>query len=217
MNFYLSRSKLYSKELSFLPNNTILISTINAHSFNILQKDRDFQLAIQNSDILIPDGISIVLASKLLSGQNLNKIAGEDLFYWEMRRLEQRAKNQEPRTKTKERAKVMFLGSTEAVLQKIKVRAGVEFPNVEVHTYSPPYKAEFSDEDNATMIAAINTVQPDVLFVGMTAPKQEKWAWKMINDKRLVINDCHVCCIGAVFDFYAGTVRRAPQWMIGMD
>jgi N-acetylglucosaminyldiphosphoundecaprenol N-acetyl-beta-D-mannosaminyltransferase len=110
----------------------------------------------------------------------------------------------------------MFLGSSEAVLQKIKERAAIEFPNVEVHIYSPPYKTEFSDEDNAAMIAAINTVQPDVLFVGMTAPKQEKWAWKMINDKRLVINDCHVCCIGAVFDFYAGTVNRAPQWMINL-
>jgi N-acetylglucosaminyldiphosphoundecaprenol N-acetyl-beta-D-mannosaminyltransferase len=62
------------------------------------------------------------------------------------------------------------------------------------------------------MIAIINTIKPDVLFVGMTAPKQEKWAWKMINDKRLVINDCHVCSIGAVFDFYAGTVKRAPLW-----
>jgi len=60
------------------------------------------------------------------------------------------------------------------------------------------------------MIQAINTVQPDVLFVGMTAPKQEKWAFQHFSQMQVG----HVCCIGAVFDFYAGTVQRAPNWMI---
>ena len=134
----------------------------------------------------------------------------------------------------KAKAKAMFLGSSEVVLSKIKARAAVEFPNVEVHTYSPPYKPEFSDEDNRAMYAAIEAVQPDVLFVGMTAPKQEKWAYKLVTSYKLRVTSkelgeenknsefksqnselsLHVCCIGAVFDFYAGTVERAPKLFI---
>ena len=106
--------------------------------------------------------------------------------------------------------KVFFLGSTEETLAKILERAAKEYPNVEVGTYSPPYKPEFSEKDNAAMIAAVNAFKPDVLFVGMTAPKQEKWAYK--NFEQLEVG--HVCCIGAVFDFYAGTINRAPQWML---
>jgi len=118
----------------------------------------------------------------------------------------------EQEVETRDARSVLFLGITEAVLAKIKTRAERDYPNVEVHTYSPPYKPEFSAEDNAAMIAVINAVQPDVLFVGMTAPKQEKWAYRIINNEKLIINNCHICCIGAVFDFYAETVKRAPLW-----
>jgi len=62
------------------------------------------------------------------------------------------------------------------------------------------------------MIKAVNDFKPDVLFVGMTAPKQEKWAYAHFDE--LAVG--HVCCIGAVFDFYAGTVNRAPKWMISI-
>ena len=75
-------------------------------------------------------------------------------------------------------------------------------------TYSPPYKPEFSDEDNKAIIDAINAADPDLLWIGMTAPKQEKWTyshWRELNIH------CHVGTIGAVFDFFAGTVERAPM------
>ena len=214
---------IYSKPLSSMPEGRLLINTINAHSYNVSREDAEFKEALLASDVLIPDGAGIVWALRWLAPKppkgelkerNLKRIAGWDLYVWEMRKLEQRAKNQEQRQENKsaDKANVLFLGSTETVLAKIKARAGVDYPNVEVHTYSPPYKAEFSAEDNAAMIAAINAVKPDVLFVGMTAPKQEKWAYKMVNGKLLMVNDCHVCCIGAVFDFYAETVKRAPLW-----
>lgn len=201
---------IYNGPLEALPDKQLLITTLNAHSYNIACKDADFAEALRNSEVLLPDGISVVGAVRFLAGQILKKIAGEDLFYFEMSRLDNRIKNQEPREENIEKAKAMFLGSTDSVLQKIQVRAGVEFPNIEVYTYSPPYKTEFTEEDNAAMVAAINAVQPEVLFVGMTAPKQEKWAYKHFSQLQVE----HVCCIGAVFDFYAGTVSRAPQWMI---
>jgi exopolysaccharide biosynthesis WecB/TagA/CpsF family protein len=105
--------------------------------------------------------------------------------------------------------KVMFMGSSEKVLALIKERAAVDYPNIEVVTYSPPYKPEFTDEENAEMVRAINEAKPDLLWIGMTAPKQEKWTYKHWGELDI---DCHVGTIGAVFDFYAGTMKRAPLW-----
>ena len=175
-----------------------LINTLNAHSFNLAYKDEEFRDALKNSDVLLPDGISVVLATRILNENKLTKIAGEDLFYHEMKRL------------NKQGGKCFFLGSTDKTLSLICDRAKTEFPELQIHYYSPPFKAQFSDEDNILMIKAINEVEPDVLFIGMTAPKQEKWAYKHFEK----LNVGHICCIGAVFDFYAGTVKRAPKWMI---
>ena len=103
----------------------------------------------------------------------------------------------------------MFMGSSEKVLSLIREHAAKDFPHLEVVTYSPPFKAEFDDEDNRAIVDAINAAQPDLLWIGMTAPKQEKWTYSHWNELRI---NCHVGTIGAVFDFYAGTVKRAPLW-----
>ncbi len=96
------------------------------------------------------------------------------------------------------------------MLQQITQRLQKEFPNVEVAgTLSPPFQNEFSEEENVAMIERINQCRPDVLWVGMTAPKQGKWIFA--NRHRL--NVPLVGAIGAVFDFYAGTRERAPAWI----
>ena len=105
--------------------------------------------------------------------------------------------------------KVMFMGSSEKVLGLIREKAKVVYPHLEVVTYSPPYKPEFSDEDNAAIVKAINDANPDLLWIGMTAPKQEKWAYSHWNELNI---HCHCGTIGAVFDFFAGTAKRAPKW-----
>ena len=105
--------------------------------------------------------------------------------------------------------KVMFMGSSEKVLGMIREKAKVVYPHLEVVTYSPPYKPEFTEEDNAAIIKAINDANPDLLWIGMTAPKQEKWAYSHWNELDI---HCHCGTIGAVFDFFAGTAKRAPKW-----
>lgn len=193
----------FTQSLDDVKQTKVLINTLNAHSFNTVHTDKDFQNAILNSDVLLPDGISVVLAKRLLTGEKIKKIAGADLFLYEMERLNSIG------------GKCFFLGSSESTLQLICTKAAKEYPDINLVCYSPPYKSEFSEEDNRTMIEAVNNFEPDVLFVGMTAPKQEKWAHKHFSN----LKAGHVCCIGAVFDFYAGTVKRAPEWMIkiGME
>lgn len=194
----LQKFTLFNQPLCEIKNAKVLINTLNSHCYNITRTDAVYQEALLNSDILLPDGVSVVWAFKWLTGQKIKKIAGADLFFYEMERLQ------------KTGGKCFFLGSTETILTKIKDRAGREYPNVKVQSYSPPYKSEFSAKDNAMMLEAINAIQPDVLFIGMTAPKQEKWAYQHFNQ----LQAGHICSIGAVFDFYAGTINRAPKWMI---
>lgn len=195
--------RLFDEHLDTIKHSKVLISTLNAHSYNTVHKDEEFKTALKNSNVLLPDGIGVVWATKILTGQKLRKIAGNDLFHYQMSRL------------NKISGKCFFLGSSDATLQKILERAAVDYPNVMVFSHSPPFKSKFSEEDNKPIIEKINAASPDVLFVGMTAPKQEKWAFQ--NFERLNVK--HVCCIGAVFDFYAGTSKRAPTWMIkiGME
>lgn len=191
-------------DLADLPTSKLLINTINAHSYNTARIDPLFAEALLKGDVLIPDGASIVKAIKWLRGETIERTAGWDLFIWEMGALEQKTKNKEHLQK-----KVFFLGSSEMVLAKVKKRAAVEYPHLEIHTYSPPYKLDFSRKDNEEMIAAVNQIQPNLLWIGMTAPKQEKWAYTHINELEV---KGHIGTIGAVFDFYAGTVQRAPLW-----
>ena len=189
---------LFNHPLQEISQSKVLINTLNAYSFNTVENDADFQDALLHSDVLLPDGVSVVWAMHMLTGEKLHKIAGADLFTYEMERINEKG------------GRCFFLGSSEATLEKIIKRAAKDYPNVQIYTYSPPFKPSFSDEDDESMINAVNAVEPEVLFVGMTAPKQEKWAFHHFKQLRVG----HVCCIGAVFDFYAGTVKRAPDWMI---
>lgn len=188
------------EELSQLPDSKLLINTINAHSYNTALKDPNFAESLTKGDVLIPDGAGIVKACKWIKAKSQPKerIAGWDLFEFEMTRL------------NKNGGRCMFMGSSIKVLALIVERAKIEFPNIKVVTYSPPYKSEFSDEDNKVIISAINSANPDLLWIGMTAPKQEKWTYSHWDELDI---HCHVGTIGAVFDFFAGTYQRAPMWL----
>ncbi|MCR8918301.1 MULTISPECIES: WecB/TagA/CpsF family glycosyltransferase [Bacteroides] len=187
------------RELEAIPEGKKLINTINAHSYNTALKDKLFAEALQRGDALIPDGASIVMACRWLKAKSQPKerIAGWDLFVMEMERLNRKG------------GKCFFMGSSEKVLGLIKERTKAVYPNITVETYSPPYKPEFSEEDNRAIIEAINRADPDLLWIGMTAPKQEKWTYTHWDELKI---RCHTGTIGAVFDFFAGTVERAPEW-----
>ena len=178
--------------------NKTLINTINQYSLCIAEQEPAFKKALLGSDILLPDGMAVVAAVRLLTGQKIKKIAGADVHLHLLQELEQKG------------GSCFYLGSSETTLLKIKERIAIDFPHVRVGTYSPPYQTEFSHDKKSQKVQAVNAFQPDVLFVGMTAPKQEKWAYshKEFLDARII------CSIGAVFDFYAGTVERpSPFWI----
>lgn len=187
---------------TYLPNTNeqekTIINTLNPHSYCVAKSDPQFQQALHSSDVLLPDGVGIVYAANWLLGKKINKIAGSDLHT----HLIQQA--------NKDGLKIFYLGASQDTLHKIQNRLAKEQPNCSAGFYSPPFQAEFSKAENIEMIAAINTFKPDILFVGMTAPKQEKW----VHAHKTQIDARMICSIGAVFDFYAGTVQRShPIWI----
>jgi N-acetylglucosaminyldiphosphoundecaprenol N-acetyl-beta-D-mannosaminyltransferase len=181
----------------------ILVSTINQYSYCIAELDAAFKQALLGADVLLPDGVAITGSVRFLSGKKITKIAGADLHQYLLEYLNAKS------------GSCFYLGSSEATLQKIRERLAQEYPQVKVATYSPPYKPNFSAEDSQAMIEAVHNFQPEVLFVGMTAPKQEKWAYEYHAQLSANIT----CCIGAVFDFYAGSVHRpSPIWIkLGLE
>jgi N-acetylglucosaminyldiphosphoundecaprenol N-acetyl-beta-D-mannosaminyltransferase len=170
------------------------LACLNPHSAAIARNDIDFDEALKAADYLVPDGAGIVLASRILGGGIRERITGSDVFRGVNEAMNSRGQGS-----------CFFLGSSEEILARIREKMVKDFPNVEVlGTYSPPFKDEFTEEENRLMIEAVNMAKPDVLWVGMTAPKQEKWIYKN-KDK---LNVKFIAAVGGVFDFYSGNIKR---------
>lgn len=201
MNTFLTLSclgyKVFADSLNQLPKQKkIIVNTINQYSYCIAEKDSQFKESLKKSDVLLPDGVGIVLAAKWLLGKKIKKIAGADLHFHLLKQL------------NLDGGSCFYMGASQNTLNKIHERIAKEYPNIRVGSYSPPYKKQFTNEDNTAIISEVNTFKPDVLFVGMTAPKQEKWSAE--HKEALEVNG-PICAIGAVFDFYAGTVSRPSE------
>jgi N-acetylglucosaminyldiphosphoundecaprenol N-acetyl-beta-D-mannosaminyltransferase len=192
--------KVFSDDLNLIPINDKrgkVINTISPNSYGISLQDHAFRKALAETDYLVLDGVYFALASLLLKGKNIRRNQGPDVFYHFMNRVNRFG------------GKVFFLGSTEETLLRITERATREYKNISSRNYSPPFKKEFSQSDSQIMVDSINNFSPDILFIGMTCPKQEKWA---IN-YRADVNAGLIISIGNVFDWYAGTQKSIhPFW-----
>ena len=173
------------------------LACLNPHSYAVALDDTQFAVALKDADWLIPDGAGVVLASRMLGGTVKERVTGTDMFFALHERMNLASG-----------MSVFFLGATEETLELICQRMAKDFPRIRVAgCYSPPFKLMYSSAELAEMIAAINAAAPDVLWVGMTAPKQEKW----IYENRSRLNVKFAGAIGAVFDFYTGKVKRSPM------
>jgi N-acetylglucosaminyldiphosphoundecaprenol N-acetyl-beta-D-mannosaminyltransferase len=193
--------KVFNDNLSKIPIKADKCRAINCsispNNYGMTVKDPEFKEVLQNTDFLVLDGVYFALASIFLLGKNIKKNQGPDVYQHFITRMNDTS------------GRVFFLGSSELVLKNISERIREEYPNITVETFSPPYKSEFSAEDNLEMITRINNFKPDVVFVGMTAPKQEKWSYR--NKHKL--NAGLIISIGNVFEWYARTQKAIhPFW-----
>jgi len=155
--------KLFADDLDSIPlARKVLVNTINQYSYCIAEKDSVFKNALRNSDILLPDGVGMTWASKFLNGKKIKKVAGADIHEFLIEKMNE------------ESGSCFYLVASETTLIKIHNKLKREYLNIKIGSSSSPFKPTFTAADFAFMIQKVNESNPNVLFVGMMAPKQEK-------------------------------------------
>lgn len=168
-----------------------LIVTINGEMLSRAISDKEFLNILKEADLVIPDGIGVVLGARRFGERITQRIPGIE-FAWELLRLAE-----------KKGYRVFFLGAKEEILQSAIKKIREKFPNLEIVGYHNGY---FKD-DNEIRKEIINS-KPDILLVGMGGIKQEKW---IIKNKDL--NVPANIGVGGSFDVWSGKVKRAPAWV----
>ena len=169
-----------------------LIITLNAEMSVIAQHDKELFEIISGSDLIVPDGMGIIFALRLLYRLTVDRITGIDLM---MKMMELSARKG---------YKIFLLGAAEDVIQQAKKTLQERFNNLNIVGIQHGYF-----ENDEIVSRQIAMYKPDILFVGIGSPKQEKWIHKHLEKMNVPI-----CMgIGGSFDVIAGKVKRAPFWM----
>jgi N-acetylglucosaminyldiphosphoundecaprenol N-acetyl-beta-D-mannosaminyltransferase len=185
-----------ARESAINRRDSFVFACANPHSLVVARSDEVFRRALDSATAVVADGVGCLWVGALAGVAVGPRITGTDFFVSTMAMLNQRA------------GRVFFFGSTDRVLQLLSSRLSIDYPNITMAARSPPF-GTWSEKENEAMIAEILAFRPDALWVGMTAPKQEKWVHANAHKLAVPI----IGSIGAVFDYYAGVTVRAPRWI----
>lgn len=178
--------------------NSSYVVTPNVDHIVKLENDKEFQEVYKNADLILADGMPLLWIAKLKKTPIKEKVSGSDLF---------------PRIcelASKKSYKVFLLGAAEGVAKKAASNLKKKYVGLNiVGTYSPSYGFEKSEKEVELIIDLINKAEPDILAVGLGAPKQEKFLYRFKQRLNVPIS----LAIGASIDFEAGNIDRAPRWM----
>ena len=167
------------------------------HSLMTARTDSAHREALANADLVTPDGMPLVWLCQRAGHSQCDRVYGPDLLEAVLRH---------PGAKS---WRHYFLGGAPGVAEKMVARLQLKYPHLIVAgIHSPPFR-ELSDAENATLQAEIESTHPDILWVGLGAPKQEKW----MAAHRAAYTVPVMIGIGAAFDFFAGNKPHAPRWM----
>jgi N-acetylglucosaminyldiphosphoundecaprenol N-acetyl-beta-D-mannosaminyltransferase len=175
-----------------------LIVTFNLEFYRNANINNDFYSVCENADLVIPDGMSIIYLLKLKHKKRLNRITGNDVFD-----LILGISNKLP-------LNVAFVGSKKVVIEKLKKKVSIDYPNCNiVAAISPSYCFEENEEENNQVLQQLVNSKPDVLFLALGNPRQELW----LNTYKEQIGAKLNIGVGAVFDFYTGHKKRSPKFL----
>lgn len=172
------------------------ICVSNVHT-TVMSHDDESYCNVQNSAALrLPDGKPLSIVAKHRGFEDAVRVTGPDL----MGELFADA--------GKNRLRHYFYGSTQETLDTLGKKLKEKYPDIIIAgMFSPPFGA-VSDEDDAEFVKMINDAGPDVVWVGLGAPKQERWMYYHRDRVNAVMIG-----VGAGFDYYADNIKRAPKWM----
>jgi N-acetylglucosaminyldiphosphoundecaprenol N-acetyl-beta-D-mannosaminyltransferase len=168
------------------------------HAVMVAQDDEEMRDALRGSTLTVPDGMPLVWAARLLGHPLGDRVYGPELM---LRHCE----------RSRDRGHRIFLygGRDQGSLAQLALNLRLRFPGIKiVGGHSPPFRP-LTDEDEERIADQINACQPDIVWVGIGVPKQEKWMARM-RDR---IDAPVLAAVGAAFDFHAGRVSMAPGWM----
>jgi N-acetylglucosaminyldiphosphoundecaprenol N-acetyl-beta-D-mannosaminyltransferase len=169
----------------------------NAHCLNTACDDRQLGSALDRADLVYADGVSVVWASRLLGGCQLVKMTGAD-WIWPFCAWAQQ-----------QGVSLYILGGRPEVGSQAQNILLARYPNLKILGCADGF---FQEKSEAEVIQEINTLCPQLLFIGMGTPNQEKW----LAARRAVL-DVPVCwAVGALFDYVAGDERRVPPWLYSL-
>lgn len=174
------------------------VVTPNVDHIVKLEKDKEFQEVYKNANLILTDGMPLIWISKLKGNPIKEKVSGSDLF---------------PKVcelAAKKNYSVFLLGAAEGIAQLAAENLRKKYSGLNiVGTYSPNYGFENNEIEINKIIELVNSTKPDILAVGLGAPKQEKFIYKYKEQLNVPIS----LGIGASIDFEAGNFKRAPKWM----
>jgi N-acetylglucosaminyldiphosphoundecaprenol N-acetyl-beta-D-mannosaminyltransferase len=182
------------------------VVTPNVDHTVLLHENEQLRDAYRDAALVVADGWPVVVASRLLGKPLPQRVAGSDLVPYLMCESNHRGRE----------LSVYLLGAAPGVAERAAENIQTRWPKVKVHgTYSPPLGFERDDDENENILQRIAEVEPDLLVVGLGAPKQELWVHGFQDRLRAKV----AVCAGATIDFLAGEKKRAPRWIqyIGME
>ena len=196
-DFVLMRQVIDAVEQWRLRGNRSYIVLTNPHSVMLCRRDEQMRRATLAAGLTLPDGVGVVLAAELLGYGRQHRVTGPALMLDLCDRGRERG------------LRHFFYGGADGVAEILAQRLGKEFPGLAVAgTCCPPFRA-LSDEEDRAIVDRINATRPDVVWVGLGAPKQEKW----MRDHLGRIHAPAMIGVGAAFDFHSGNVAWAPRWV----
>lgn len=183
----------YTRFLSFMESGSCkMIFTPNTEIVMAAQEDAELKNILFDADLVVPDGIGLVYASKIHNLGLTERVTGIDT----MERILKYANN------TKK--SIYILGGKPGVVEKAAENIKDAFPSLVIAGVRDGF---FKVEDEQKIVDQINELKPDILFVALGAPKQEKWIYKY----RKILNTKVAMGVGGSVDVWAGTVKRAPK------
>jgi N-acetylglucosaminyldiphosphoundecaprenol N-acetyl-beta-D-mannosaminyltransferase len=168
------------------------------HALIEARRDPEVLEALRGSTLVVPDGMPLVWAANLLGEDLDDRVYGPEL----MLRYSERCAERGHRV-------WLYGGRDQGALVQLALSMRRRHPGIQiVGGYSPPFRP-LTGEEEAAVVRQINEAQPDVLWVGIGVPKQERWMARMRDRLEVPV----MCGVGAAFDFHAGRVSMAPRWM----
>lgn len=189
------------------------VVTPNVDHAVLFQSNAPLRAAYEGAALVLADGAPVVLASHLLNKPLPQRVAGSDLA---PALFERASATSHPGAAPRRTLRVFLLGAAPGVAERAQRNIESHWKGVDVvGVLSPPLGFENDHAENERIVSAVAAAQPDLLVVGLGAPKQELWIAKFADrlDAKVAL------CVGATIDFLAGQRQRAPQWMraVGLE